>query len=456
MNLAYIISQYPAVSHTFIQREIIALRERGWNITTFSIRGPDPRELLTDTDRSEAHLTHVIVPPRLGVLFKAVIEPLFTTPVRFFSAFKCALQLRRPGLRGLLWSLFYFAEALLVHRVAQERRIAHFHAHFANVASDVALLAARLGGKNRATFSFTMHGPTEFFDIPGHRLAEKARAAQFIICISDFARSQLMPLIPEEQWSKLRVVHCGIDPHQFPVHVAASHRMRHRPVNILTVARLAPVKAHAVLFHALDELMIRGCEVRLTLAGDGPCRRELEALADTLGLRSHIEFLGNVGQDQVPQLLKDADLFVLPSFAEGVPVVLMEAMAARCPVIATRIAGIPELIEDGITGLLLPPGRADVLAGAIERLVAAPSFAERLAAAATQKIFRDFNLHLTSGQLDRIFRIYQGDPLEEVEPTPAPAIAVDARTRGRETLPGLNEPASDAADARSPKREPIP
>jgi glycosyltransferase involved in cell wall biosynthesis len=401
MHIGYVISRYPAVSHTFIQREVLGLRKLGWTVTTLSIRRTAANDLLTDADREESRHTHIIVPPNPLTLLAAFLFAVLFTPGKFLRTLSCAWHLRRPGIRGALWSLFYFLEALLVHRLCRKKKIRHLHAHFANVASDVALLASML---NAGTFSYTMHGPTEFFDIAHHRLSEKTRAARFVVCISDFARSQLMSMVPPEHWPKLQVVHCGIDPQQFEA--ARPNRLDAdgRPLEILCVARLAPVKGHSILFQAVAELILRGHNVHITLAGDGPLRAELTYVAEALGLHAHVKFLGNVGQDVIHSLYAAADLFVLPSFAEGVPVVLMEAMAARCPVIATRIAGIAELIEHGVTGLLVNPGRADLLAEAVERLLLNPRATERMALAASEKVRRDFNLNTVAEQLAVIFQ----------------------------------------------------
>jgi glycosyltransferase involved in cell wall biosynthesis len=272
-----------------------------------------------------------------------------------------------------------------------------------------------------------MHGPTEFFDVAHHRLEAKARAARFVLCISDFARSQLMPLIPPEQWGKLQILHCGVDLEQFRMArnaKAATRRLEdakaheeeldadgHRQtrtgggdrVELLCVARLSAVKGHAILLKVVEELALRGHDVHLNLIGDGPLRGALEELAETMSISNRVTFHGSVGQDVIHRHYAAADVFVLPSFAEGVPVVLMEAMAAKCPVVATRINGIPELIEDGVTGLLVAPGRPDLLANAVERIVAGPRQAERMALAAHEKIKRDYNLRSIGPQLDAIF-----------------------------------------------------
>jgi glycosyltransferase involved in cell wall biosynthesis len=435
MRIGYLISRYPAVSHTFIQREVLGLRKLGWAVTTISVRRAAAKDLLTAADQNEASSTHVLVPPNPFLLIAAVAKPLFWRPGVFLRAASTAWGLRRAGLRGTLWAFFYFLEALLVHRLSVHNQLRHLHAHFANVSSDVAMIAAVLNG---GSFSFTMHGPTEFFDLREHKLAEKAAAAAFVVCISDFARSQLMSLLPPEQWGKLEVVHCGVDPQQFQTARSPRRAGDLSPHRLLCVARLAPVKAHVILFQAVAELLIRGHNVALTVAGDGPLRRVLERQADTLGIADRVDFLGSVGQDVIHEHYARADAFVLPSFAEGVPVVLMEAMAARCPVVATHIAGIPELIEQNVTGVLVPPGRADLLADAVERLLVNPRAAERMAEAAAEKIRRDFNLNKVAPQLAAIFR-------QRLDPRPVPLVQGPVHRRR-----GIDPAAAEAALAARP------
>jgi glycosyltransferase involved in cell wall biosynthesis len=284
-----------------------------------------------------------------------------------------------------------------------------------------------------------MHGPTEFFDIHNHHLAEKTAAAAAVICISDFARSQLMALIPFTHWNKLRVVHCGVDPNQFQTPRSMEASRTRQATRLLCVARLVPVKGHAILLQALADLLVRGFPFYLTLIGDGPARPDLERLADLLGIAPSVHFAGNIGQDQIAAHFVRADLFILPSFAEGVPVVLMEAMASRCPVIATRIAGIAELIDDGRSGVLVPPGRADLLAQAIERLVLDPVLRNRLADHGCEKVQRDFNLHKVAHQL--------ADAFERRLPSgPSPAKRVPA-TRPANQVPALAQTAPTSGGA---------
>ncbi|HUO09769.1 MAG TPA: glycosyltransferase family 4 protein [Phycisphaerae bacterium] len=439
MKIGYVISRYPAVSHTFIQREVLGLRKLGWSVTTISVRRSPESQLLTDIDREESRRTHTLVRFAPFAILAAFIDAFLHHPFRFGRAFACCWKLRRPGARGMLYACFYFAEALLLHRICRRENIRHLHAHFANVASDVAMIASVL---NRGTFSFTMHGPTEFFDLLHFRLSDKIRAARFVVCISDFARSQLMSILPPHQWSRLHVVRCGVELRQFQTERAPRNpgAAAEDATNILCVARLAPEKGHAILLQALAELSLRGHETFLTLIGDGPVREDLTRLAEVLDLQDRIRFLGNVGQSVIHQHYAAADLFVLPSFAEGVPVVLMEAMAARCPVISTRIAGISELIEHGASGLLVVPGRADLLADAMEQLLLNPRAAQRMASVALEKIRRDFNLEGIIPQLAHIFR-------RVLAPQTAPAAPIDARHRAMDRPVEESPSRSDALTA---------
>jgi len=416
MKIAYIVSRYPAVSHTFILREVLGLRAAGFDVTTISVRRADPTHLLTPHDQQEAAQTHVLVGASALSYLGACLHAL-TRPLHLARMFARAWSLRRPGLKGSLWACFYALEAILAWHICHQRGINHFHAHFANVACDVALLAALLAGPD-ASFTFTMHGPTEFADVAHFRLAEKAAAAASIICISDFARSQLMALLPPAQWPKLRIVHCGIDvtAYRFQSRTPAAVR------EILCVGRLVPVKAQALLLEALATLSI---PFHLTLVGDGPDRARLESLTDQLGLRPHVTFAGNIGQNAIHTYYQRAHLFVLPSFAEGLPVVLIEAMASGVPVISTRIAGIPELIEHNVEGLLVPPGRVDCLRDAIQQLLRDETRSIAFAHAARAKVESAFDGRQCTHDLAAIFSAMQTHPTPTLE-TPDAVVATGA------------------------------
>ncbi len=406
-RIAYIVSRYPAPSHAFISREVRALRALGATIETFSIRRSADADVLSAADESARATTYSILPPRIFHLLVAHLRALLTHPLRYVATLLLALRMSAPGLRGRLWHVFYFVEAIIFWRECVRRQVHTIHAHFANVAADVALLTAHFGTGNRRSsqapwsWSFTMHGPTEFSDVEGHRLADKIRRASRVVCVSDFCRSQLMGLVGEEEWSKLTVVHCGVDPGEFPA--TAQTAESGEPVQVLAVGRLVPVKGHAVLLEALAELARRDVFVRATIVGDGPLRATLERSAERLGLDSRITFAGAVGQDRIHAYYAKADVFCLPSFAEGLPVVLMEAMATGFPVVASRIMGVPELVEDGVSGILVRPGRADELARALEILVAAPRLRESLGEAGRATVRAEFDVNRCASELKETF-----------------------------------------------------
>jgi colanic acid/amylovoran biosynthesis glycosyltransferase len=303
-----------------------------------------------------------------------------------------------PGARQRLWRLFYFGEAILVWGECRRRGLRHLHAHFANVGSEVALLAARFGGAGWS-WSFMMHGSTELFDETPHRLPEKIRRARLVVCNSDFTRAQLMKLVGREQWQKLQVVRCGIDAGAF----STRRRGTPGPLHVLTVARLVPGKGHALLLEALAKLRSRGVKADATFVGDGPERAGLERLVEELGLERQVRFAGAVGQDELPRWYERADAFCLPTLAEGLGVVLMEAMAAGLPVVSTRVMGVPEVVEDGSTGLLVAPGRADELADALERLAASRELRERLGRHGRLRVEREFDVDAAAARLADLF-----------------------------------------------------
>jgi colanic acid/amylovoran biosynthesis glycosyltransferase len=384
VTVAYLVGNYPTVSHTFIAREVDGLRARGLDVQTFSIRRTPPEQLLTDADRRAAAETSVILPPPPGELLGAHLRALVRRPGRYLATLALALHLSAGGVRNGLWQLFYFAEAILLADRLRRRGIGHVHAHFANVATAVALLAAH--HSDGLTWSFTMHGPSEFDDVTRYALAEKVRRAAFVACIGDYCRSQLMKLVEPAQWRKLEIVHCGVDPRDF----APAERGGRAGLQVLCVGRLVPDKGQSILLEALAELRRRDVALSATFAGDGPDRGALEAQASRLGV--DVEFTGAVGQGRIRELYAAADVFCLPSFAEGVPVVLMEAMATGLPVVTTRIMGIPELVEDGVAGVLVAPGRSGELADALEALAGDPTRREAMGRAGRAKVVSEYDI----------------------------------------------------------------
>jgi glycosyltransferase involved in cell wall biosynthesis len=412
MRIGYLCNLYPGISSTFITREVVALRERGVQVDTLSIRTASGPHLLAPLHRAEAATTFNVLPARPGRLVGSHLRALAAAPLRYLGALATAVRMSRPGAKGLLWGLFYFAEAGIVWDECRRRGLRHLHVHFGNVACDVALLVTCLGrrGDDRTprTFSFTVHGPTEFFELSENRLQEKARRAAMVVCISNFARSQLMSVTDYDEWDKLRIVHCGIDPGVFaPV---ARERREGEPLRILCVGRLVAVKGQAILLDAIAELRARGVDGHLTLVGDGPSRRALERQVATLGLGERVTFAGPVGDDQMPGFYARADVFCLPTFAEGLPIVLMEAMATELPVVTTPVAGIPELVEDRVTGRLVPPSDAGQLADALEELASDPELSRRLGAAGRARVLEEFDIRDAAAELERAFGPLTGSP----------------------------------------------
>jgi glycosyltransferase involved in cell wall biosynthesis len=264
----------------------------------------------------------------------------------------------------------------------------------------------QVNGDEAWSWSMTVHGSAEFYDVAGERLADKVHSARLVICVSDFTRSQLMAQVTEQHWDKLRVIRCGVNPDEF-----APHRVDATgDFALVTVARLTQGKGHGVLLEALRELRDRGLAVRLILVGDGPKRSELEALARKLGIESAITFVGAVGREDVHEYYRAADAFCLPSFHEGVPVVLMEAMALELPVIATDVMGIRELVEHERNGLLVRPGRSDILAAALQQLIVDADLRRRLGAAGRETVLQTFDIRRSAAEIHAAFEELLGVP----------------------------------------------
>ncbi len=383
--IAYLTGEYPRATDTFIQREIAALRALGWDVETCSIRRTDTCHHVGPEQQTEAANTfHVLEAARNPLrLLGAHAHLVGQSPRRYLRALCQAWQTRAPGAKAALYQLIYFAEAGVLARYMQQRGISHLHNHIATASCTVAMLASTLSA---IPFSFTLHGPDIFFEPHRWRLDAKIAAARFVACISHFCRAQAMNFSSTADWDKLHIVHCGIEPARY------SAKRRDRNKHLLFVGRLAGVKGVPVLLKALQSVLVQHPELRVTLIGDGPERRSLETLATEMGLSQCTNFVGYKSQSEVADTLAETDIFVLPSFAEGVPVVLMEAMAASVPVITTHVAGIPELVRDGTHGILTHPGDTASLAHAIKTLLDNPDRAEGMGKAGQARVADAFNI----------------------------------------------------------------
>ena len=394
MKIAYLTSMYPNVSHTFILREILALRARGVEIVTFSVRRPTAQNILGAEAAREAKATRWLVPPPARTFARALLWGLASRPL--LSARTLVNAVTAPGIRlrqRIKW-FYYFAEAVLLAYWLVTERCDRLHGHFGNSGSSTALLAARLAG---VPFSFTCHG-SELLEPDIFRLADKVAVADFVACVSEYGRAQLMRLSEPSHYHKLHVVRCGL-----PSPPVATPCKTNRSSEILCVARLSPEKGHLVLLEALVLLRDRNTDFHCTLVGDGPMRSTIEAKLTEWALTDRVCLTGSLPPDEVTSRYQQAGVVVLPSFSEGVPVVLMEALACARPVVATCVGGVPELIEHNTRGLLVTPSDADALADALQRVLQDPEWASRLAQAGAEFVWREFDLEVSARRLAELF-----------------------------------------------------
>lgn len=397
VRMAYLVSRYPAVSHTFILREVLQLRRGGFDIEVASINPPDSAEQdMGDEERNEAGRTYYV--KRHGI-FGAIAAHLhgLRRPAAWLRGLRFALGLGGWNLRRKAYGLFYFTEALMLARWMDGHGMQHLHVHFASAAANVALVLKQFAPIG---LSLTVHGPDEFYDAPGQWLSEKIAAADFIVCIGAYARSQLMHLSPASQWRKLEICPLGVDPESY---IPARRPATVQPFTILCVGRLTPAKGQRILIEACRQLHESGRTLRLVLVGSGPDQEQLKAAAAAHGLESVVRCTGALNQAGVRAWYAEADAFALASFAEGIPVVLMEAMASGIPCVSTRITGIPELIRDGEDGLLVTPSDIDELAAALARLMDDAPLRHYLGRSGRARVQQKYNLARNVERLGGVF-----------------------------------------------------
>jgi len=382
-----------------ILNEIRALRQL-FELRTASIREPDrPSDRLTADELDEVSRTYYVKPHgaagALGALFRTFVSAPIATFAGLFYAWRLA------GFRPvqILKNTGYWVEALMVGQWMKREGLEYLHCHYS---STVGLIAKRVFPIG---FSMSVHGPDEFNDPAGFWLRQKIEASDFVRAISNYARSQLMMHCGSEQWGKIDVAYMAVDPDIF---AARPFRENPAPLEMICVGRLAPVKAQRILIAAAAKLVKEGRNVLLHVVGGGPDRQSLEAQVDALGIRNSVVFHGFAPQDKLEALYRQADVFALASFAEGVPGVLMEAMAMEIPCVATGITGVPELIRDGVDGLLVAPSDADAFAAAIARLIDDPELRRKVGRAGRQRILEKFNMPLNARILAEIFQRPRG------------------------------------------------
>ena len=381
-KIGYMTGEFPRVSDTFIQREVAELRDHGWQVDTFAVRRPQSSERV-DATTEEGVRTTYLLPAKPWSLLRAHLRTAARSPLRYLAAAKLAMRIRQPGFKGHLWQFFYFAEAALLADAVRTRGLTHVHNHFGNSSCSVTMLAAEMGG---FSFSLTLHGPTIWFEPKHWRVDVKVEKPLFVACISNYCRSQTMMFSAVSEWDRTHVIHCGVDPGKYrkAEHTDSTHRLTF-------VGRLTVAKGLKVLLEAVRIIADRYPEVELILIGGGSEGPEMEAETMRLGLQEHVRFEGPKVANEVRQYLSATDVFVLSSFAEGVPVVAMEALASAVPVVATRVGGIAELVEDGVSGFLVAPGDPAVLADRVCQLLADPELRSRFGEAGRRRGEAEFD-----------------------------------------------------------------
>ena len=384
IKVLYLVGQFPAINHSYLLAEVRILRTLGLEVPVVSISPPDrPLEKLSPVEREEAARTYYVKAVPAAQVAILNLGEFLRHPPRYLRGMIFALRLAGGSPKRLAYHLAYFSEAILVGQRMRRSGVTHVHANFS---ATVALLVARTFP---VTMSFAVYGFGELHDPVGSRLAERIHGAMFVRSINRHGRGQLMLSCPRSEWPKLIYVPLGIDAAEFalgPPRTVAS------PPRLLCVGRLAPEKGQALLLEAIAALSAENRPVQLCLVGDGPDRAWLESRAAELGIASNVEFAGWVDQARLMTLYSEADLFVLPSLAEGIPMVLMEAMAMQIPCVAPRITGIPELIEHGVDGMLFAVADVEDLTQQIRRLLESPELSTQIGRQARARVVRDYDM----------------------------------------------------------------
>lgn len=399
-NITYLISRYPSISHTFVLSEIRLLRRLGYRINVISINSTDfPEEIKDNVVKQEESVTFYIKKQKISRILLLTAKTFIFSPIKFCSALLLSWRFGLKLKRSLKLFIGYLAEAILVCESMRETKNTHLHVHFGNAAANVAYIAACL---EPLTVSLSMHGTDIFDDVVSEALAEKVRLAVLVCCISYYSRSQVMRLVSPTMWDKIRLVRLGVITTDW-TRSSSTETEAPRPMRILTLGRLVVSKGQVILLQAMASLVKQGYNLTLNIVGSGPDGHFLEQEAKRLGINSLVSFAGAHNQAQAVKDYQDADMFVLASFAEGIPIVLMEAMAMELPCISTTIHGIPELIRHEVEGLLVYPSDVEGLAAAIARLIDEPDLRRRFGDAGRRRILEKYQLEKNIGILHENF-----------------------------------------------------
>lgn len=399
--IAYIMSRFPKLSETFILREMLELEKQGQPIVIFPLlRVQQP------VCHAEVHrlIPRVQYTPFLSLaILSANFHYLRRSSRQYLKMLWSALRGNWGSVNLFMGAIGIFPKSAYLARLIEEQGIWHVHAHFATHPALAALIISELTG---ISFSFTAHAHDIFVDTK--MLGEKIRKARVVVTISTFNKQYLLRLCPETPADKIRVIHCGIESERYGKKRGCRKDNR---FTILCVASLEPYKGIPYLVKACGLLKSRLSNYRCLIVGEGKERKRIERLIADLGLREVVILLGGQPQDKVAALLTDVDLFVLPSVVaadgqmEGIPVALMEVMASGLPVVSTRLSGIPELVQDGVTGLLVPPGDEQALAEAMALLYQRARLRQEMGHRGRERVSAEFDLTTNVAKLRSLFSI---------------------------------------------------
>jgi len=402
-KVAYMMSRFPKITETFILYEMLAMEQQGVTVEVYPLR----RER-----------TNVVHPEAVPMVERAHFQPLISLPIlrthlnflrkkprAYVGALGSLLRANLGSFRYFTGALALFPKAVHFAHLMQSEGVTHIHAHFASHPAAAAYVIHRLSG---IPYSFTAHGSDIHRD--RHMLREKVADAAFVVPISEYNRKVILDECAGQFGDKVIVIHCGVDTSVFQERSAPTpYDQGNGPFSVLCIGTLHEVKGQTYLIEACRLLHERGIEVACHFAGDGPDLAALSKQAEAAGLAAHMHFHGRLKREEVIKLLHSADVVVTPSVPssdgrrEGIPVVLMEAMGSSVPVVASDLSGIPELVKDGQTGLLAPPGDAVAIANAVEKLYHHPELRQRFAQAGRHTVVNEFDLMLNAAQLAEHF-----------------------------------------------------
>lgn len=397
MKIAYLVSEFPGISHTFILREIEELKKNNVEVITISINSPKNLEIMDGKEKLYYNTTLYLKEELKKNVFKYFFKIFTPQGINiFFSTIKLNYF---KGPKSLLKTVGYFLEELVLLTHLKKLKVSHVHIHFANPAASLIL---PINKHTDINYSLSVHGPEIFYNTDKNLLEEKFRDAVFIRGIGFFCRSQIMRFLDTKQWEKIHMVPCGVDPEIY----SRSEVPRNEIVNIVSVGRLIPSKGQIIILKALNRLAKKGLNFKLNIIGGGIDDSLLKSYSKENELESYIFFLGVRSREETKELLKNMDIFTLPSFAEGIPVSLMEAMSMEIPVISTVINGIPELIQDGKNGFLVMPSDVEGLSEIFEKLILDDVLRKKIGQEGRKIIKNKYNIYKSANKMVELFKTY--------------------------------------------------